>query len=134
MAETKNTKAKDNYVPVFIPFIEGESESQFVSVNDKDYLVRKGETVMVPPEVAEVLENSRIQQASASKRAKALQDKSTEIVQKQLRKTIRQQVEGGIMSPSIFIGKEKMQWLSAVKRKAAAAKAASRKEIDYAGK
>ena len=80
--ETKNTKAKDNYVPVFIPFIEGESESQFVSVNDKDYLVRKGETVMVPPEVAEVLENSRIQQASASKRAKALQDKSAEIVQK----------------------------------------------------
>lgn len=38
------------------------------------------------------------------------------------------------MSPSIFIGKEKMQWLSAVKRKAAAAKAASRKEIDHAGK
>ena len=31
-------------------------------------------------------------------------------------------------------GKEKTQWLSAVKRKAAAAKAASRKEIDYAGK
>ena len=82
MAETKNTKAKGDYVPVFIPFIEGESESQFVSVNDKDYLVRKGETVMVPPEVAEVLENSRIQQASATKRAKALQDKSTEIVQK----------------------------------------------------
>ena len=134
MAETKNTKAKDNYVPVFIPFIEGESESQFVSVNDKDYLVRKGETVMVPPEVAEVLENSRIQQASASKRAKALQDKSTEIVQKQLSKTIRQQVEGGVMSPSIFIQKGETQWLSAVRRKAAAAKAASRKEIDYAGK
>ena len=38
------------------------------------------------------------------------------------------------MSPSIFIGKEKMQWLSAVRRKAAAAKVASRKEIDHAGK
>lgn len=38
------------------------------------------------------------------------------------------------MSPSIFIGKEKMQWLSAVRRKAAAAKAASRKETDHAGK
>lgn len=38
------------------------------------------------------------------------------------------------MSPSIFIGKEKTQWLNAVRRKAVAAKAASRKEIDYAGK
>ena len=38
------------------------------------------------------------------------------------------------MSPSIFIGKEKKQWLNAVRRKAAAAKAASRKEIDHAGK
>ena len=38
------------------------------------------------------------------------------------------------MSPSIFIRKEKTQWLSAVRRKAAAARAASRKEIDYAGK
>ena len=83
MAEVKNTKAKEsNYVPIFIPYVEGEGESEFVSVNDADYRVRKGETVMVPPEVAEVLENSRIQQATAIKRAKALQDKSTEIVQK----------------------------------------------------
>lgn len=82
MAADKNTKAKtdeSNYVPVFIPYIEGEGDSQFVSVGDKYYQVRKGEQVMVPPEVAEVLHNSNVQIKAAHDRARALQEKASEI-------------------------------------------------------
>lgn len=82
MAEATTKKAKeskDNYVPVFIPLIEGEDESQFVGVGDKTFKIAKGETVLVPPEVAEVLEHSRIQMNQARKNAKKMQEEGQEI-------------------------------------------------------
>lgn len=73
------TSDKSNYVEVFIPLVEGESDDVFVSVNDSDYLIKRGEPVPVPPEVAEVLTHARIQTTVAMRNAQALQKEGMEI-------------------------------------------------------
>lgn len=55
-----NTKAA-NTLPVFIPKLHKNDDALFVAVNGKRLLIRKGETVMVPREFYEVIENSRRQ-------------------------------------------------------------------------
>lgn len=43
---------------VFIPAQYRDHEAQYVCVNGRRYLVKTGESVEVPPEVAEVIKNS----------------------------------------------------------------------------
>ena len=45
-------------VPVFIPKTDKNDDAQFVAVNGRRMLIRKGETVEVPPCFAEVLAHS----------------------------------------------------------------------------
>lgn len=73
MADTKKM------VQIFIPYVEGEAEYIFVSVNDVDYQIKRGESVEVPVEVAEVIQNSNIQNAAATKRSLKLQKEAEEI-------------------------------------------------------
>ena len=52
-------KIEKKTVPVFVPKIGKDDPDLFVSINGKRYLIKKGESVHVPTEVAEVIENSR---------------------------------------------------------------------------
>ena len=47
---------KKDTVVIRLPLSRGEREDVYVAVNGKSYLIRRGETVEVPLEVAEVLE------------------------------------------------------------------------------
>lgn len=52
-------KTKEEMVTVKLPRPKkGESDAQFVSVNGKNYLVKKGVEVDVPVSVKEVLDNA----------------------------------------------------------------------------
>ena len=54
----KNPAAEQANVPVFIPKTDKNDDAQFVAVNGRRMLIRKGETVEVPPAFAEVLAHS----------------------------------------------------------------------------
>lgn len=58
---------KEGFVPVIIPKdpANKHESAKFVGVNGKSYLVKRGETVYVPPEVAEVLRLASISEAEA---------------------------------------------------------------------
>lgn len=63
MAETiKNTanNAKGKKVTVRLPRLAGQNANQdeFYSVNGRNYMIKRGETVEVPEEVAEVIRNA----------------------------------------------------------------------------
>lgn len=69
MAEKKTAEAVEEIVPqeekkvlVKIPFERGATEDVVVWVNDRRFLLKRGETVEVPECVAEVLERSERQQ------------------------------------------------------------------------
>ena len=56
----KTAKAADNRVDIFIPRGYANDEPNLlVSVNGKNYLLPKGKTSTVPPEVAYEIERSR---------------------------------------------------------------------------
>ena len=61
----KNTKKENAVYPVFIPKLSKNDDSLFVAVNGKRMLIKKGETVNVPLEFYEVIENSRRQSLEA---------------------------------------------------------------------
>lgn len=52
------TVKKDNPVTIRLPKTRELQEDVFVSVNQRTWLIRRGETVEVPPCVAEVLQHS----------------------------------------------------------------------------
>ncbi len=54
-----------NAYPVFIPKLHKNDDALFVAVNGKRMLIKKGETVNVPREFYEVIENSRKQSLEA---------------------------------------------------------------------
>ena len=59
MANKKNNATTEQAtVPVFIPKTDKNDDAQFVAVNGRRMLIRKGEVVEVPPAFAEVLKNS----------------------------------------------------------------------------
>lgn len=63
MAETKSNttnNAKSTRVQVRLPRIAGQNAIQegFYSVNGKNYIIKRGETVEIPEEVAEVIRNA----------------------------------------------------------------------------
>lgn len=58
-------KKTTNVYPVFIPKLHKNDDALFVAVNGKRMLIKKGETVNVPREFYEVIENSRKQSLEA---------------------------------------------------------------------
>ncbi|MBE6812167.1 MAG: hypothetical protein E7523_04720 [Ruminococcaceae bacterium] len=54
----KNPATEQATVPVFIPRTDKNDDAQFVAVNGRRMLIRKGETVDVPPAFAEVIAHS----------------------------------------------------------------------------
>lgn len=72
MATTKEkTATQEGWVKVKLPRVQGVNAVQqmFVGVNFKNYLVKTGETVEVPPEVYEVLKQSELAEDEAYKYA-----------------------------------------------------------------
>ena len=69
MAEAKKTeqvtevKKADDKVDILIPLESNPNapSEEFFSVNGKNYIIKKGKTVKVPPEVAEVYYNGQKQ-------------------------------------------------------------------------
>lgn len=62
MAETNKTKTektieKEKTVRLMIPLTKVEKDDVYVSVNDRSWLIKRGEEVEVPVCVAEVLRN-----------------------------------------------------------------------------
>lgn len=70
-AEVK-AEEKPRKVSIMIPFIEGEDPEVTVWVNDHCTKIKKGYTVEVSPEVAEVLQNSNKQMMVASQNRQKL--------------------------------------------------------------
>lgn len=64
MAETK-AAAKPKTVKIKLPLTRYEKEDEYVAVNCKSYLIKRGVTVEVPEAVAEVLENNEKELAKA---------------------------------------------------------------------
>ena len=62
MAETikKTDNAKSKKVTVRLPRLPGQNaiQEEFYSVNGKNYIIKRGETVEIPEEVAEVIRNA----------------------------------------------------------------------------
>ena len=56
MAEVKATN-KPKTVKIKLPLTRYEKDDVYVAINGKSYLIKRGETVEVPEEVVEVLEN-----------------------------------------------------------------------------
>lgn len=89
MAETikKTTadNAKGTRVTVRLPRLPGQNavQEEFYSVNGKNYRIKRGETVEIPEEVAEVIENAQMAEEYAMKYVddltKAEADKKKEI-------------------------------------------------------
>ena len=53
-----HNKGKEQYVTIRLPKTRELQEDVFVSVNQRSWLIRRGETVEVPLSVAEVLQHS----------------------------------------------------------------------------
>lgn len=68
--------AKQEYVTVTIPYIEGEGDSQWVCDNGKTYLIKKGEPVEVPSSVAEILQQANTQAMVIRQVKKNLKDQN----------------------------------------------------------
>ena len=64
---TKEVKAeeKDDRVMVMVPYVEGQAPEVTVIINGEVTKFKKGVTVMVKPEVAQVLQNSNQQMMAA---------------------------------------------------------------------
>ena len=77
---TKNTtptNAKSKKVLVTLPLNRGQNANQdeFFSVNGKNYIIRRGEEVEIPEEVAEVIRNAEMADAYAMRYVNDLTEK-----------------------------------------------------------
>jgi len=73
--EAKPTRPTKQYVEIRIPRDPlGKSDSIFVGVNFKNYILKRGTTVRVPIEVAEVLKNSELAEDAAIAFAQAKEE------------------------------------------------------------
>ena len=72
--EAAKTNEKDNWKTIIVPSVDGEPDEQYVAVNGKGYQIRRGVEVLVPPEVAEVIENSRLQMIEVKKNQKKFEN------------------------------------------------------------
>lgn len=64
MATEKKEEAKKT-VKIRIPRIKNDDSDVFVSVNEKTYLIKRGEEVEVPESVAEVIRNAEAMEEEA---------------------------------------------------------------------
>ena len=89
MAETKSNttnNAKSTRVQVRLPRLSGQNaiQEEFYSVNGKNYIIKRGETVEIPGEVAEVIRNAEKAEEYAMQYidglTKAEEDKKNEII------------------------------------------------------
>lgn len=82
MADTtsKAVKKEETLVPLLIPLSNNPKDptEEFISVNFKNYLVKKGTTVMVPPEVKAVYDASIRAQAEAAMYERELVERSNQ--------------------------------------------------------
>ena len=72
MAETtKKLQASAKQVEVRLPMNKGQNANQdeFFSVNFKNYIIKRGETVVIPEELAEVIRNGEHAEEFAMKYA-----------------------------------------------------------------
>lgn len=88
MAETTknaNNATKGKRVTVRLPRLSGQNalQEEFFSVNGRNYIIKRGETVDIPEEVAEVIENGQKAEEYAlnyvDSLTKAEKDKKSEI-------------------------------------------------------
>lgn len=90
MAETTkkaadNATTKGKRVTVRLPRLSGQNaiQEEFFSVNGKNYIIKRGETVEIPEEVAEVIRNAEKAEEYAmsyvDNLAKAQKDKDKEL-------------------------------------------------------
>lgn len=58
--KTADNAKKETRVTVRLPKLAGQNaiQEEFFSVNGKNYLIKRGETVEIPVEVAEVIKNA----------------------------------------------------------------------------
>lgn len=65
----KTSKAEKKLVECIVPddmfALQSGKHQTFISVNGRGYLVKTGETVLVPPEVKEVVENRKAAKKAA---------------------------------------------------------------------
>lgn len=88
MADTTKKTTTDNAkrVEVRLPRLQGQNANQdeFFSVNFKNYIIKRGETVEIPEEVAEVIRNAEKAEEYAMHYVdglvKAEEDKRKEII------------------------------------------------------
>lgn len=59
-SNTTNNATKGKRVQVRLPRLSGQNaiQEEFYSVNGKNYIIKRGETVEIPEEVAEVIRNA----------------------------------------------------------------------------
>ena len=90
MATKKNLEAEtevkdvvkaeeEEKVMVMVPFVEGQDPEVTVIINGYVTKFRKGETVMVPRNVAEVLQNSNQQMMAALKNQEKFKEQRTDL-------------------------------------------------------
>jgi hypothetical protein len=67
------TKKNESMVKVRLPMLPGsKNQTEFFSVNGKNYKVKRGEYVDVPAVLAEVIENSALAEDAAIKYAESV--------------------------------------------------------------
>ena len=83
---TKKTTDNARRVEVRLPRLPGQNANQdeFFSVNGKNYIIKRGETVAIPEEVAEVIRNAEKAEEYAMRYVdglvKAEEDKRKELI------------------------------------------------------
>ena len=72
---------KKNKVTVKLPRAKGQNaiQEEFYSVNFKNYIIKRGETVEIPEELAEVIENAEKAEEYAMKYAEEKAQKSSNL-------------------------------------------------------
>ncbi len=80
MAETKKNTATNNAetkrVQVRLPRLSGQNaiQEEFYSVNGRNYIIKRGENVLIPEEVAEVIRNSEKEEEYAMRYVDSLKN------------------------------------------------------------
>ena len=77
MAEAnKNVTKTEKKVKIRLPRIKGESDTLYVSINERNWLIKRGVTVEVPECVAKLLEEIEEAQEEAYQRREAAKNAS----------------------------------------------------------
>ena len=78
-AEEEVKDKEEEKVMVMVPYVEGQDPEVTVIINGYVTKFRKGETVMVPRNVAEVLQNSNQQMMAALKNQEKFKEQRTDL-------------------------------------------------------